>query len=187
MTSAWKSDVARYPRRPFLKEQSIWAIAVYRFGRWNDSRQSGLSRWILERFYWLAFRVVETLTGISFTKDVEIGPGLRIWHFGNIFINPGVKIGSNCTLRQGVTIGNRVDGGPVPIIEDNVDFGAYAQVLGGVRIGNGAKIGALTVVLCDVPADATAVGVPARIIPKCPAKQDKISEFGIHSYGADEK
>ena len=164
LTSPWKADLARYPRRPFLKEQSIWAIAVYRFGRWNQARRPGLSRWFFDRLYWLLFRVVETLTGISFTKEVEIGPGIRIWHFGNIFINPNVKIGANCTLRQGVTIGNRFDGGEVPIIEDDVEFGAYAQVLGGVRVGKGAKIGAMSVVLCDVPCGATAVGIPARII-----------------------
>jgi len=97
--------------------------------------------------------------------EARIGPGLRIYHFGNIFIHSQVVIGRNCTLRQGVTIGNRVSDGPAPLIEDDVDFGAYAQVLGNVRIGSGAKIGAMTVVLCDVPAGATAVGVPARILP----------------------
>ena len=95
---------------------------------------------------------------------VQIGPGLRIWHFGNIFIHEQVRLGANCTLRQGVTIGNRHDGGPVPVVEDDVDFGAYAQVLGEVHIGRGAKIGAMSVVLDDVPAGATAVGNPARII-----------------------
>ena len=69
-------------------------------------------------------------------------------------------------LRQGVTIGNRVADGAVPVIGDDVDFGAYAQVLGGVRIGNGCHIGAMSVVLCDVPDGATAVGVPARVILK---------------------
>lgn len=164
LQSPWKSDLQRYPRRPWFKEQSIWAIAVYRLGRWNDCRRPGPSRWLLERLYWLVFCVVETLTGISFTKSVEIGPGLRVHHFGNIFIHSEAKIGANCTLRQGVTIGNRHNGGPVPIIEDNVEFGAYAQVLGGVRVGQGAKIGAMSVVLCDVPPGATAVGIPAKII-----------------------
>jgi serine O-acetyltransferase len=185
MTSPWKADLARYPRRPFLKEQSIWSIAVYRFGRWNQSRPSGISRWIFDRLYWFFFRVVETLTGISFTKDVEIGPGLRIWHFGNIFINPDVKIGANCTLRQGVTIGNRVDAGPVPIIEDDVDFGAYAQVLGGIRVGKGAKIGAMSVVLCDVPAGATAVGVPAKVVKPRQATEVDVLEHGGRWHGGD--
>ncbi len=163
-SSPWKADRARYPKRAFLREQSLWAIAVYRFGRWNDSRSPGVSRWLLDRVYWLMFRIVETLTSVSFTKDTVIGPGLRIYHFGNIFVHNRVQIGAGCTLRQGVTIGNRTDGGPVPVIEDHVEFGAYAQVLGGIRIGEGARIGAMSVVLQDVPPRCTAVGIPARII-----------------------
>jgi serine O-acetyltransferase len=97
--------------------------------------------------------------------DARIGPGLRIYHFGNIFIHSATIIGRNCTLRQGVTIGNRLPDGPAPVLGDDVELGAYAQVLGDVRIGNGAKIGAMTVVLCDVPAGATAIGIPARIVP----------------------
>jgi serine acetyltransferase/glycosyltransferase involved in cell wall biosynthesis len=163
--SAWAADRARYPHHAFFREQSLWALAVYRFGQWNDRRNPGLSRWFLDRLYWLLFRVVETLTGVSFTKATVIGPGLRIHHFGNIFIHSQVRIGAGCTLRQGVTIGNKVEHGPVPVIEDNVEFGAYAQVLGDIRIGQGAKIGAMSVVLQDVSPGHTAVGIPARIIP----------------------
>jgi len=159
------ADKARYPKSAFFREQSLWAIAVYRFGRWNDSRSGGFTKKIYDRLYWLLFRLVETLTGVSFTKAVEIGPGLRIHHFGNIFLHSGVKMGANCTLRQGVTIGNREVGGGVPVLEDDVELGAYAQVLGDIRIGKGAKIGAMSVVLKDVPPHATAVGIPARIIP----------------------
>jgi serine O-acetyltransferase len=165
---AWEADLARYPRRPWLKEQSIWAIAVYRFGQRVDRRKSGLIRKVLEKFYWLAFRLTETATGISIPKSVSVGPGLKIWHFGNIFINPESVLGANCTLRQGVTIGNRVEGGPSPVLEDDVELGAYAQILGGVRLGRGSKVGAMSVVLVDVPEGATAVGIPARIIEKSP-------------------
>ncbi len=63
-----------------------------------------------------------------------------------------------------MTIGNREAGGPVPVLGDDVDVGAYAQLLGGIRIGHGCKIGAMSVVLCDVPDGATAVGAPARVI-----------------------
>ena len=160
----YQADLRHYPRRPFLKEQSVWAVALYRFGRRVDRRRPGVVKWLGERWYWLAYRLIETLTGISIPKSVVVGPGLRIYHFGNVFIHAETKIGANCTLRQGVTIGNRHEGGPVPVLEDDVDLGAYAQVLGGVRIGRGAKIGAMSVVLCDVPCGATAVGVPARVI-----------------------
>ena len=163
------ADRARYPKSAWVREQSLWAIAVYRFGRWNDSRLPGFSQKLCDRVYWFLFRIVETLTGVSFTKAAVIGPGLRIHHFGNIFIHSGVKIGAGCTLRQGVTIGNRHEGGGVPILEDGVDIGAYAQLLGAIRIGKGARIGALSVVLQDVPPGATAVGIPAKILPPKPA------------------
>ena len=162
----FRADLSRYPRRPWLKEQSVWAVAVYRFGRRVDRRRPGVWRWFLGRVYWPLFRISETLTGISIPKSVEVGPGLRIWHFGNVFVHDRARIGANCTLRQGVTLGDRVPGGPAPILEDDVELGAYAQVLGGVRVGRGARIGAMSVVLRDVPPHATAVGNPARIIER---------------------
>lgn len=163
----WVADLARYPeKRPFLKEQSLWAIWIYRFGRRVEHRPDGLSKKILNVIYLLLFRMVETITGISLPKSTLIGGGLRIWHFGGIFINSGAVIGKNCTLRQGVTVGNRAEDGPLPVIGDNVDIGAYAQILGGVKIGSNSKIGAMSVVLIDVPEGSTVVGNPARIIDK---------------------
>ena len=162
----WAADLQRYAlRRPFLKEQSIWALWLYRHGRRLDRRPPGVARKVALALYWPLFRLVETATGVSLPKSARIGPGLRIWHFGNIFLHADTVIGANCTLRQGVTIGNRHPDGPTPVIGDNVEFGAYAQVLGGVRIGDNARIGAMSVVLCDVPDGATAVGAPARVIP----------------------
>jgi serine O-acetyltransferase len=158
------ADLARYPKRPFAREQSIWAIATYRFGRRIDRLTPGLWRTVLTRIYWIRFRLIETITGISLPKEARIGPGLRIYHFGNIFVHSDSTIGANCTVRQGVTIGNRALGGLAPVVEDDVEFGAYAQVLGAIHIGRGAKIGAMSVVLQDVPAGATAVGIPARIV-----------------------
>jgi serine O-acetyltransferase len=164
----FKADLARCPCRPFFREQSIWAICIYRFGQRVLNRRPGTMRTIQLRFYWLIFRMVETITGISLSLDARIGPGLRIYHFGNIFIHPGAVIGRNCTLRQGVTIGNITLEGPLPVVGDDVEFGAYAQVLGDVRIGNGAKIGVMSVVLNNVPAGATAMGAPARILSRPP-------------------
>jgi serine O-acetyltransferase len=125
-----------------------------------------MRRHILLRVYWLLFRIVETLTGISLPKSCPIGKGLRIWHFGGVFINGQAVLGENCTLRHGVTIGNREEGGGSPIIGDNVELGAYAQILGAVNIGDGCKIGAMALVLTDVPTGATAVGQPAHIVAR---------------------
>jgi len=78
-------------------------------------------------------------------------------------IHKEVVIGSNVTICQNVTVGGRGKAG-APVIEDNVFIGAGACVLGPVRIGNGARIGANAVVLADIPAGAVAVGIPARIV-----------------------
>jgi len=164
MTNDFKADLLRYPKRPFLKEQSVWAIAIYRWGRAINQREDGVIKKILTAIYWPAFRFVETLTGISLPKDATFGPGLRIWHFGNIFINSGAIVGQNCTLRQGVTIGNRHENGPIPVIGDNVNFGAYAQVLGAVTVGHNVNIAAMSVVLHDVPDNATVAGIPAKVV-----------------------
>jgi serine O-acetyltransferase len=157
------SDLERYGRRPWLREQSVWAVTVYRLGRAAEGLRQPL-RWMSGRLYWPVYRLVETLTGISLPRTARIGPGLRIHHFGGIVIHPDAVIGAGCTMRHGVTIGEREEGGSVPTIEDGVDIGAYAQLLGGIRIGSRARIGAMSVVLTDVPADAAAVGNPARVI-----------------------
>ncbi len=173
--SNWIADLQRYPSRPFLREQSIWAIAVYRFGRRVDARRSGPLKWVLAKVYWTIYRVVETLTGITLPKECTIGPGLRIWHFGNIIVHSDSVIGARCSLRHGVTIGSRQDDGPTPVIGDDVNIGAYAQILGGITVGSGAKIGAMTLVLHDVPAGATVVGNPGRVVAK--NRASTVSDF----------
>lgn len=161
-----KQDIQRYGGWPaFWREQSLWAVAWFRLG--SALQQSALPR-PLKRIalipWWLGFRLIETITGVSLPIGATIGGGLRIWHFGNVFVNANAVIGRNCTLRQGVTIGNRHPDGGSPQIGDDVEFGAYAQVLGPIQIGHHAKIGAMSVVLTDVPAHHTAVGAPARVL-----------------------
>jgi serine O-acetyltransferase len=160
----WEADLARYPPRPFLREQSIWAIWLYRRGRRLLAWREGALKSVALKLYWFLYRIVETATGITLPPSAQIGPGLRIWHFGNVVIHDRSVIGANCTLHHGVTIGSRRAGGPLPRLGDNVFVGCYAQILGGVTIGNNVRIGAMSVVLTDVPAGATAVGNPARIV-----------------------
>ena len=163
----WQADLARCAMpRPLLKEPSLWAIRVYRWGRRLDMSQNKALASLYRPVYWFLFRCTELLTGISLPKSADIGGGLRIWHFGGVFVHGQARIGRSCTLRQGVTIGSRFDNGPAPVIGHSVDIGAYAQILGGITVGDRASIGAMAVVLCDVPAGATAVGNPARIVFK---------------------
>jgi serine O-acetyltransferase len=111
------------------------------------------------------------MAAVEIGAPVSIGPGLLIAH-GNVIIDGEVTIGSGCQLSPFVTIGLDT-GGPDPrfcgpTIGDNVFLGTGAKVLGPVTIGDDARIGANAVVMCDVPANSTAVGIPARIVPHQP-------------------
>ena len=98
----------------------------------------------------------------------DIGPGLFIQH-GFATIVAARRVGRNCWINQQVTIGfTRPDDRPT--IGDDVFVYAGAKVLGDVAVGDGAVVGANAVVLEDVPPGATAVGVPARILPPKPAR-----------------
>ena len=93
------ADLARYPSRPFLKERSVWAIFVYRFGRRVLKQKPGLKQYVLLKIYWVLFRIVETITKISLPLNASIGAGIRINHFGMIFIHSDSIIGRNCTMQ----------------------------------------------------------------------------------------
>ena len=98
----------------------------------------------------------------------EIGPGLCVGHAiaGGIIMNDKTRIGKNCNIHHGVTIGvkNRGCAVGVPVFGDNVYIGPGAKVIGGIRIGNNVAIGANAVVTHDVPDNAVVGGVPARIL-----------------------
>jgi serine O-acetyltransferase len=98
--------------------------------------------------------------------QAKIGKNVLLGYNGlGIVIHPRSIIGNNVIIGSQVTIGGR--GGPgVPIIGNNVLLGTGAKILGGIKIGDNAKIGANAVVLIDVPENATAVGVPAIILQK---------------------
>ena len=153
--------------RVLLETQGVWALAAYRFGRWSNQRSPRSVRPLAKAAYLVAFKAVEILSGISLPQHADVGPGLYIGHFGGIIIHPDVVMGERCSISQGVTIG--VLGGPrpgVPRIGNDVYIGAGAKVLGDITIGDGAIIGANAVVLRDVPPRATAVGIPARVLPR---------------------
>lgn len=97
--------------------------------------------------------------------QTQIGKGTKFAYQGlGVVIHKKAVVGSNCFIRQNVTIGGGGRPEGLPIIGDNVDIGAGAVLIGGIHIGNNVKIGANAVVNKDLPDDCTAVGVPARII-----------------------
>jgi serine O-acetyltransferase len=164
----FRADRRRYPPHAWLFERSIWSVAIYRAQRLIIERSGGLHRIpLLGRAINGALMVLslvaQVLTGNELHPQAQIGPGLRIHHSGNVIVNPRAVLGRDCTLRHGVSIGNLEPGGPAPRLGDRVELGAYAQIFGDITIGDGARIGAMSVVLKDVPAGATAVGAPARV------------------------
>lgn len=164
MSKYFKHDLKRYGGySAFLREQSIYCIFIYRLGARIETVNNNIIKKILYIPYYVLFRLFESLFGISIPKEVKVGPGLRIWHFGQIFIHPDVVIGKQCTLRHGITIGNKYEGSGCPQIGDNVDIGANSMILGGIKVGSNCTIGAMTLVNKDVPANSIAVGIPAKV------------------------
>jgi serine O-acetyltransferase len=147
--------------------QGFWASAVFRISHWTLEHCRVPVLHILAKAVCLAFqKVIEILTGICIPGKCDIGPGLYIGHFSGIFIDSDSRIGANCNIAQGVTIGKggRGELHGVPMLGDRVHVGANAIVLGKINIGNDAVIGPGAVVMSDVPPCGVAMGNPARVI-----------------------
>jgi serine O-acetyltransferase len=104
------------------------------------------------------------VTGIEIHPSAKIGEGLFIDHGAGVVIGETADIGNNVTLYQGVTLGGTgfATGKRHPTVQDNVTIGSGAKLLGPITIGHGAKIGANSVVITDVPPNSTVVGNPGH-------------------------
>jgi serine O-acetyltransferase len=136
------------------------AISLYRFGR-------------LSRRYKLVplQRLAEAMNILAFSASIparaEIGDGTVCEHRGiGVVVHPGAVIGRRCRILPHVVVGGRGGEGRTgaPRIGNDVLIGTGAKILGPVTIGDGARVGANAVVLEDVPAGATAVGIPASVL-----------------------
>lgn len=131
------------------------------------------------RFFLLARAISQLgrfITGIEIHPGAVIGRGFFIDHGMGVVIGETAVIGDDVTLFHGVTLGGtgKDKGKRHPTLEDGVVVGAGAKVMGPITLKRGAKVGANAVVLSDVPAFATAVGIPARILYP---KESKIAEI----------
>jgi serine O-acetyltransferase len=139
--------------------------------RWFARAISHFSRWI---------------TGIEIHPGATIGRRVFIDHGMGVVIGETAEISDDCTLYHGVTLGGTSwnKGKRHPTLMPGVVIGAGAKVLGPIIVGEGAKIGSNAVVVRDVPAGATAVGIPARIVEsgREQARQEKAAEMGFSAY-----
>ena len=159
--SAEVPDWSREHKRLFEWHPSRSLLASIRSYQRHRERPSVLSG-VMRPWAVLRHRFWSVVTGADIPLNSRIGGGLLLPHPNGIVVHPDAVIGPNCLLFQQVTIGSGRGG--VPTLDGHVDVGAGAKILGRVRIGAHAKVGANAVVVCDVPAGATAVGIPAKIL-----------------------
>ena len=147
------------------------AIAVHRFGVWRMGLASKLLRAPFSVLYRMLYRKVRNTYGIELPYTTKVGRRVIIEHQSAIVIHGYCEIGDDSIIRQGVTLGNRYLEKPLdaPKLGARVNVGAGAKIFGAVTIGDDASIGANAVVLIDIPAGATAVGIPAKIIQPKPS------------------
>lgn len=151
-------DAAAQVVRLMAVSDAFLAQACYR----SKARWRHLGVPVLPR---LAHRAAIALAQVSIGDPVVIAPGLYILH-GQVVIDGSTRIGPSARIAPFVTIGRRSESVDGPVIGSNVAIGTGAKIIGPVRIGSGASIGANAVVITDVPARATAVGVPATVRPQ---------------------
>jgi serine O-acetyltransferase len=163
---AFRADLARFREQGYTGwgSEGLWALAIYRLQKVVRRRRP---RWVWAPTR-LALRVAKKLisvvTLIDLHPDAEIGPGMLIAHGGPVRVHGASKIGADCALHHVCTIG----AGPRPggaVIGDHVYIGCHSSIIGAVTIGDKATIAANSLVLSDVPAGCTAIGVPAKNLP----------------------
>jgi serine O-acetyltransferase len=140
------------------------AVAVHRFGVWRMGIRQPL-RAPLSILYRMAFRHCRNVYGIELPYAVRLGRRVIVEHQGGIVVHGATVIGDDCIIRQNCTLGiRRMDAlADAPILEDGVQLGAGAVVLGRITLGRGAIVGANAVVLKDVPAGGVALGAQAMV------------------------
>lgn len=160
LESVMKHDPAARNRfEVILTYSGFHALVMYRFAHFMYVHNYKLVARIVSQ-------IAKFFTGIEIHPGAKIGSGVFIDHGEGVVIGETAEIGNNVVIYQGVTLGGtgKDKGKRHPTIEDNVMISAGAKVLGPFTVGKNAKIGAGSIVLNEVPANATVVGVPGRVV-----------------------
>lgn len=118
--------------------------------------------------------------GCVIGRGADFGPGFVLIHSNGVVINGNVRGGSNVLIEHQVTIG--ADRRQTPVLGSNLFIGAGAKIIGGVKVGDGARIGANAVVVKDVEPNTTVVGVPARPVQR---REDRANEGAASQVDGD--
>ena len=174
-----KDPAARSTMEVVLCYPGLHALVLHRIAKvlWIN-RFTTLARWISQWNRWL--------TGVEIHPGATLGRRVFIDHGMGVVIGETAEIGDDCTIYQGVTLGgvSLNKGKRHPTLEAGVVIGAGAKVLGPFTVGKGARIGSNSVVVKAVPAGATAVGIPARVIVEDADKQREANaaRIGFSAY-----
>ena len=169
-----KDPAAHSKLEIFLLYPGVHALICHRIAHWFYQRNRRfLARWISEG--------AKRRTGIDIHPGAQIGRRLVIDHGTGLVIGETAILGDDILLYQGVTLGGsgKDVGKRHPTLENHVTVGAGAKVLGSFTVGQGARIAANAVVLAPVPPDATAVGVPARVVRVAGRRVDDLDHTHI--------
>lgn len=163
---------SRLSSTPIGDQRMIWKyIVALRKSEYYMNRGGVKSPLTLLWFHKL--RKLSRIVGYQIPPNT-IGKGLTIWHWGTIVINPYAKLGDNCVLQPGITIGHKEPGEGNPQIGSDVTIGSGARIIGDITIGDDVVIGPNTVVVKDIPSHSVVVGVPGIIIK---TRKDKNSKW----------
>ena len=154
-----RDPAARSSLETLLVSSGLHAIIMHRPAYWLYQRGAFLSARLVSQ-------IARFMTGIEIHPGAKIGRGVLIDHGMGVVIGETAEVGDGCTIYQGVTLGGtgKDKGKRHPTLGKNVTVGCGAKILGPFRVEDGAKIAANAVVLSPLPANSTAVGVPARVV-----------------------
>lgn len=166
-----RDPAARSRLEIFLLYQGVHAVIYHRFAHFLYKHGLRFSARLVSQWS-------RHFTGIEIHPGATIGRRLVIDHGMGIVIGETAEIGDDCLLYQGVTLGGtgKDKGKRHPTLGNNVMVGSGAKVLGPFSVGDNSRIAANAVVLREVPADSTAVGIPARIVRKAGERVNYASE-----------